>query len=178
MKSTGVVRKIDELGRIVIPKEIRSVFKIHDGDQLEIFTNSDGDIVFKKYSPVNKLSAIAQQYADVLSKYVDLPFLVCDCDYVVSVAGAPYQEYIKRPITNRLEEYMKNGKSFVASEGRELKPVQGIEQTASIVCPIMNFKKAAGAVILLHGSHGKIPEQTELALVQFAAEFLGKQLEE
>ena len=89
MKATGIVRRIDDLGRVVIPKEIRRTMRIREGDPLEIFTNTDGEVVFKKYSPIGELSPFAIQYADVLSRATALPVLICDRDHVVACAGAP-----------------------------------------------------------------------------------------
>ena len=89
MKATGIVRRIDDLGRVVIPKEIRRTLRIREGDPLEIFTDSDGLVVFKKYSPIGELSDFAGQYAEVLNKAAGLPALICDCDHVVAAAGVP-----------------------------------------------------------------------------------------
>ena len=89
MKATGIVRRIDDLGRVVIPKEIRRTMRIREGDPLEIYTDNDGEVIFKKYSPIGELSAFASKYAEVLSKIGGYPVVVCDRDHVISVAGVP-----------------------------------------------------------------------------------------
>ena len=93
MKATGIVRRIDDLGRVVIPKEIRRTMRIREGDPLEIFTDSDGEVVFKKYSPVGELTPFATQYADVMSRACSLPVLICDRDHVVAAAGVSKRDY-------------------------------------------------------------------------------------
>jgi AbrB family transcriptional regulator (stage V sporulation protein T) len=177
MKSIGIVRKIDELGRIVIPKEIRKTMQIQDGDSLEIFTDSQGDIVFKKYAPVSELSAFAQKYADILSKYIDLPMLVCDLERVVSVAGVSRNEYLNRRISLELKEYMQSGKDFISTGDSEFRPVEGMKQPAAIMCPVIAFDSVVGAVVLLN-ENDKVPDSSEVTLVQVATTFLGKQMEE
>ena len=89
MKATGIVRRIDDLGRVVIPKEIRRTMRIREGDPLEIFTDNDGEVIFKKYSPIGELSEFAGQYAEVLFKVGGHPVVITDRDHVVSVAGLP-----------------------------------------------------------------------------------------
>lgn len=177
MKSTGVVRRIDELGRIVIPKEIRRTLHIHEGDPLEIYTDAEGGVMLKKYSQVGDLASFAQQYADVLAKYINLPMLVCDLDSVVSVAGAPKNEYLARPITPVMEEYIQDRKHFISDGKSDFKPVVGVDQVASVICPIIAASEVTGAVVLLKNDRDKLPEQTEITLVQVAATFLGKQME-
>ena len=106
MKATGIVRRIDDLGRVVIPKEIRRTMRIREGDPLEIYTDNDGEVIFKKYSPIGELSAFATQYAEVLSKIGGYPVVVCDRDHVISVAGIPKKELLERRVSPALEEVM------------------------------------------------------------------------
>ena len=178
MKSTGIVRRIDDLGRIVIPKEIRSTLHIRNGDTLEIFTDAQGGVIFKKYSPVGELSAFAQQYADVLSKYIKLPMLVCDGDRIVAVGGGSCKEYIERRITQELEECMRDRKNYVSTGSSEFRPVDGVERPASVIYPIIASSNVTGAVVLLQNENEDAPDSTEITLVQVAASFLGKQMEE
>ncbi len=178
MKATGIVRRIDDLGRVVIPKEIRRTLRIREGDALEIFTDSQGGVIFKKYSPVGELSAFAAQYADVLSKCINLPTLVCDRDHVVAASGVSRKEYLERRITPELEEYMQNRKNFVSAGKSEFHPVEGVDRAASVVCPIIASSDVTGAVVLLQGEDDGTPDQTETKLAQVAASFLGKQMEE
>lgn len=178
MKATGIVRRIDDLGRVVIPKEIRRTLRIREGDALEIFTDSQGGVIFKKYSPVGELSAFASQYADVLSKCINVPTLVCDRDHVVAAAGVSRKEYLERRITPELEECMQNRKNFISTGKSDFKPVEGVDRPASVICPIIASSDVTGAVVLLQGESEETPDQTETKLAQVAASFLGKQMEE
>ena len=178
MKSTGIVRRIDGLGRVVIPKEIRYTLRIREGDPLEIFTDAEGGVILKKYSPVGSLSAFAQQYADVLSKYIDLPMLVCDRDCVIAAGGVSRKEYIGRRITRELEECMQNRKNFISADSSKFKPVEGLERAAFTIYLIIASSNVAGAVVLLQNENQELPDTTETTLVQVAASFLGKQMEE
>ncbi|MEG1062079.1 MAG: stage V sporulation T C-terminal domain-containing protein, partial [Oscillospiraceae bacterium] len=99
MKATGIVRRIDDLGRVVIPKEIRRTMRIREGDPLEIYTNSEGEVIFKKYSPIGEMASFAGQYADVLHKIAELPAIVCDRDHVIAVSGVPKKELLERRFT-------------------------------------------------------------------------------
>ena len=106
MKATGIVRRIDDLGRVVIPKEIRRTMRIREGDPLEIFTDNEGGVIFKKYSPIGELSSFAGQYAEVLYKVGGCPVLICDRDSVVAAAGIPKKEVLERRVSSMLEDLM------------------------------------------------------------------------
>lgn len=180
MKATGIVRRIDDLGRVVIPKEIRRTLRIREGDPLEIFTATDGEVIFKKYSPVGEMSEFATQYADVLSRISQLPTIICDRDHVIAAAGVPKREYLERRISNLLESYMESRRSFTATQetAQSLQPVEGIDKSASIVYPIISSGDVTGAVVMLESDSLKIPTEAEIKLAQSAAAFLGKQMEE
>ncbi len=180
MKATGIVRRIDDLGRVVIPKEIRRTLRIREGDPLEIYTDSDGEVIFKKYSPVGELSAFASQYAEVLSRVSGLPTLIADRDHIVAAAGVPKREYLERRITAAIEELMESRKSFAASRSNhdELQPVEGLDRCAGIVYPIIASGDVTGAVIMLMGEKNCLPAEAEIKLAQSASAFLGKQMEE
>ena len=107
MKATGIVRRIDDLGRIVIPKEIRRSFRIKEGDPLEIYTDADGEVIFKKYSPIGELSNFATQYAEVLHKNGGLPIAIMDNDHVIAASGISKREVLERRVTKNREELMK-----------------------------------------------------------------------
>lgn len=177
MKATGIVRRIDDLGRVVIPKEIRRTLRIREGDPLEIFTDTDGMVVFKKYSPIGELSDFAGQYAEVLNKTATMPALICDCDHVVAAAGVPRKEYLGRRITPEIEEYMQSRARFISNGQKEVNPVEGINHQAGVICPIIASSDVTGAVVLLKDDEQKNPGETEAKLTQAAAAFLGKQLE-
>ena len=111
MKATGIVRRIDDLGRVVIPKEIRRTLRIREGDPLEIYTDPEGEVIFKKYSPVGEMSPFAAQYAEVLSKTASLPTVICDTDHVIAAAGVSKKEYLERRVTPALEDLMEGRRS-------------------------------------------------------------------
>ena len=125
MKATGIVRRIDDLGRIVIPKEIRRSFRIREGDPLEIFTDAEGEVIFKKYSPIGELSNFAGQYAEVLHKNGGLPIAIMDNDHVIAASGMSKREVLERRITKNLEELMENRSVHITT--RDVPPMNAIE---------------------------------------------------
>ncbi len=179
MKATGIVRRIDDLGRVVIPKEIRRTLRIREGDPLEIYTDPDGEVIFKKYSPVGEMSPFANQYAEVLSRTSEMPTIVCDRDHIIAAAGVSKKEYLERRITSSLEDLMESRKGFTAKTGEhKINPVEGIDKGAAVAYPIISSGDVTGAVIMMFNEQDKMPGETEVKLVQTAAAFLGKQLEE
>lgn len=179
MKATGIVRRIDDLGRVVIPKEIRRTMRIREGDPLEIFTAPDGEVIFKKYSPVGELSTLATQYAEVLHRGTNLPILICDRDRVIACAGIPKKEVLDRQLTDELEDYMERRENFVAkTAGEGMTAATGISRPATVASPIIAAGDVSGAVVLLGDESMSAPTQTDIKLVQVAANFLGRQMEE
>ncbi len=179
MKATGIVRRIDDLGRVVIPKEIRRTLRIREGDPLEIYTATDGEVIFKKYSPVGELSEFAGQYADVIARISSLPTLICDTDHVIAAAGVSKREFLERRISPVLENYMDNRKSYAATERtiHDVQPIEGVEQSAAVIYPIIASGDVMGAVVMLSSDGIKAPSAPEIKLAQSAAAFLGKQME-
>ena len=108
MKATGVVRRIDDLGRIVIPKEIRKTLRIREGDPLEIFTDKEGEIILKKYSPIGELTEFASQYAETLAKTTGHIACISDKDTIIAVSGAPKKEYLEKSVSSELEKLMED----------------------------------------------------------------------
>lgn len=147
MKATGIVRRIDDLGRVVIPKEIRRTMRIREGDPLEIFTDNDGEVVFKKYSPVGEMSPFANQYADVMSRACGLPVVISDRDHVVAVAGLPKKDYYERRVSAQLEELMEQRQTHIAKAGdqKRLQPVESMERYASVAVPIIASGDVTGS---------------------------------
>lgn len=180
MKATGIVRRIDDLGRVVIPKEIRRTLRIREGDPLEIYTDTDGEVIFKKYSPVGEMSAFATQYAEVLARISGLPTLISDRDHIIAAAGVSKREYLERRVNSVMEELMETRRSFAAHAGDidEIQPVEGIDQSAALMYPIIASGDVTGAVIMLFGEKATPPGDAEIKLAQTAAAFLGKQMEE
>ena len=104
MKATGIVRRIDDLGRIVVPKEIRRTLRIREGDPLEIFTDREGEIILKKYSPIGELGQFAGEYAESLAQTTGYLVLVTDCDHVIAASGSGKKEFEEKPVSRQLEE--------------------------------------------------------------------------
>lgn len=178
MKATGIVRRIDDLGRVVIPKEIRRTLRIKEGDPLEIFTNSEGEVIFKKYSPVGELSEVSGMFAEVLFKSSTEPVAVCDRDHIIAVSGVPKKEVLERRITPQLEELIESRRPFVATGGsRHLEAIEGFARTASVAVPILAAGDVCGAVLMLSDEKASAPKEADVRLVGVAAGFLGRQLE-
>ena len=179
MKATGIVRRIDDLGRVVIPKEIRRTMRIREGDPLEIYTNNDGEVIFKKYSPIGELSSFAAQYADVLHKTGGLPTVVCDRDHVIAVSGAPKKELLERRVSHSLEDIMESRKNVVQDkEGPEIRPLEGIDRHAVVCSPIISSGDVCGSVMFVSSDEDPHPTEAQVKLIQAAASFLGKQMEQ
>ncbi|MEW6727049.1 stage V sporulation T C-terminal domain-containing protein [Desulforudis sp. 1088] len=183
MKATGVVRRMDDLGRIVIPKEVRRTLRIKDGDPLEIFTDRDGEIIFKKYSPIGDLATYAKEYADSLYESTSHTACICDEHSVIAVAGGSKQ-LVNQSLGPIAEQAMERQETVVQNIGRGFKeneaPLVGPrdimnQYTSAVISPILAGGRAAGCVILL----GKNAQMTEIEqkLAETAANFLGKQLE-
>ncbi len=181
MKATGIVRRIDDLGRVVIPKEIRRTLRIREGDPLEIFTDRDGEVIFKKYSPVGELSNFASQYADTLYKTCTNPIIICDRDSVIAFAGVPKKECAEKKVSSDIEAIMESRRVFCHVPGeKERYMMDGNEKIAlSCAMPILAEGDVIGAVAtVLKEDEPKAPDDVEIKLIQTAAAFLGKQLEE
>ena len=112
MKATGIVRRIDDLGRVVIPKEIRRTMRIREGDPLEIFTDREGEVIFKKYSPIGELNSFASQYAETLHKTCGMAVVICDRDAVIACAGLPRKDYLDKKLSSELEEIVEGRQGF------------------------------------------------------------------
>jgi AbrB family transcriptional regulator (stage V sporulation protein T) len=180
MKATGIVRRIDDLGRVVIPKEIRRTMRIREGDPLEIYTDNDGEVIFKKYSPLGEMGTFAAQYAEVLNKTSGFPVVVCDRDHVIAVAGIPKKELLERRVSSALEDHMEQRKSFAHTSGEtgRLQPVEGVDRFALAGAPIITSGDVCGSIMLLAEEASSSAGDTEIKLVATAAAFLGKQMEE
>lgn len=180
MKATGIVRRIDDLGRVVIPKEIRRTMRIREGDPLEIYTDNDGEVIFKKYSPLGELGTFSTQYAEVLHRTGGYAVLVCDRDHVIAVAGIPKKELLERRVSAALEDSMEQRKTFTftAGDAARLQPVEGVDRYALVSSPIITSGDVCGSIMLLSEDTSVSAGDTEIKLIATAAAFLGKQMEE
>lgn len=177
MKATGIVRRIDDLGRVVIPKEIRRTMRIREGDPLEIYTNASGEVIFKKYSPIGELSSVATQYAEALNDATDLNVLICDRDHCIAAAGVSKKEVLERRVTQTIEDIMEGRRVEVFKKGEHSPAIEGIDQKIAVAAPILISGDVSGAVVL-SSDKGDTPSDSDIKLASVAASFLGKQLEQ
>ncbi|MDG1579345.1 stage V sporulation T C-terminal domain-containing protein, partial [Bacillus cereus] len=131
MKATGIVRRIDDLGRVVIPKEIRRTLRIREGDPLEIFVDRDGEVILKKYSPISELGDFAKEYADALFDSLGHSILICDRDTYIAVSGSSKKEYLNKSISDLLERTMDQRNSVLEESKKEIQLVDGIDDDVS-----------------------------------------------
>lgn len=179
MKATGIVRRIDDLGRVVIPKEIRRTMRIREGESLEIYTDNNGEVIFKKYSPIGELSPCSAQYAEILGKNTGFPVLICDRDHVVAAAGVSRKDYMDRRITSELESCIDARRPYIAAQdGQKVVPVDGTELPIACLYPIISSGDLNGAVVMLEKESGEQPLDMQLKLAEVAAGFLGSQIEQ
>ena len=178
MKATGIVRRIDDLGRVVIPKEIRRTLKIREGMPMEIFTDVSGEVILKKYSPVGEMSQLAQAYAEALVSLTGMGAVVCDTEQIIAVAGPAKKDLLRKPLAPHRDELVQ-GKSQYTGTGENGLPVaQGMAPSAAAVFPVVSGGDPMGAVMLLKGerSPGKMGGEA-LESLRAAAMFLSRQLE-
>ena len=182
MKATGIVRRIDDLGRIVIPKEIRRTLHIRESDPLEIFTDHEGAIILKKYSPIGEMGSFAKQYAESLSQVSGHLALIADRDQIIAAAGGGSKQMIGKSVSKALEEKMnlretvctsRNDKNYVDVVDGEVQEYQ-----QEVIIPIITQGDVIGAVILLSANADDEMSEVEMKLAQSAAGLLGKQVEE
>ncbi|MDY4078223.1 MAG: stage V sporulation protein T [Clostridium sp.] len=181
MKATGIVRRIDDLGRVVIPKEIRRTLRIREGDPLEIFTDREGGIILKKYSPIEELTDFSKEYAESLQEVIGHIILISDKDAFISVSGTSKDDYEDRKVSSRLDELMEERKSVLLGIGnKEVIPLHKDDSLSGykyqIIAPIIAKGDAIGSVIIL--SKDEEIGELELKLAETAANFLGKQMEQ
>lgn len=181
MKATGIVRRIDDLGRVVIPKEIRRTMRIREGDPLEIYTDREGEVIFKKYSPIGELASFAAQYAETLYKTCQMAVIICDRDAVIACAGIPKKEYNDRKLSSEIEEIMEKRSLYSALPDKPVHITDGGDAVISCAMPIIAEGDVAGLVASIitsaNGSSSAPEAEIESKLIQTAAGFLGRQLE-
>ena len=185
MKATGIVRRIDDLGRVVIPKEIRRTMRIREGDPLEIYTDREGEVIFKKYSPIGELASFAAQYAETLHKTCSLSVVICDRDAVIACAGLPRKEYAEQTLSAELEEIIAKRNFYSHKEGAAYVPVLAREHAENgryVRCamPILSEGDIIGCVasVAQSGSNTHVlTADVESKLIQTAAGCLGRQLD-
>ncbi len=187
MKATGIVRRIDDLGRVVIPKEIRRTLRIREGDPLEIFVDRDGEVILKKYSPIGELGEFAKEYADSLHEAIGHIALIADRDNIIAVSGAPKKEFLNKAIGPGVEKALEDRSLAVINDLQEHPhckqcPVNEGENsckvTAEVIAPIISQGDPIGAVIIMSKDPGMKMGELEVKLAETAAGFLAKQMEQ
>lgn len=178
MKATGIVRRIDDLGRVVIPKEIRRTFHIKEGDSLEIYTDKDGEVIFKKYSPMGELSEFAAQICDSLYKTTGATAAICDRDSVIAAAGSARRELMDKRISDHLSQIMHERSPYLADGRAVLTICVDSDVRIGAAAPILAAGDVLGCVVFASGAEGVRFGETESKLAQTVASFLGRQMEE
>ena len=181
MKATGIVRRIDDLGRVVIPKEIRRTMRLREGTPLEIFTDIDGQVILKKYSPMAELGSFAKQYADSLAQISGHMVCITDRDYIIAIAGGIKKDFLEKPISRDLENLIQNRDVVITKKNELGKVAIGTEDssiyTGQVIYPIICEGDAIGSVGI-YGKNARLSmSETEQKLVAAAAGFLGRQME-
>ena len=162
MKATGIVRRIDDLGRVVVPKEIRRVLRIREGDPLEIYTGNSGEVILKKYSPISELGQFAGEYAETIFRIIGGTIIVSDTDQIIAAPGAEKKNYIDRRIDSDLD-------SIIQSKNRYL-------SDKKIVVPIVSQGDPIGSLTILP-KENKLLGESELKVAEVGASFLARQME-
>lgn len=178
MKATGIVRRIDDLGRVVIPKEIRRTLKIREGDPLEIFTDREGEVILKKYSPVGELGTIAGIFAGSLAKALNCTVCITDNDQIIAVEGSGKKELQDKYITSSIEKVLRMRQNYLAQneKGKVIPVVEGLDvYKDEAICPIICDGDVIGGIILLEKEENKFREM-EKKVALLAADFLGRQI--
>ena len=179
MKATGIVRRIDDLGRVVIPKEIRRTLRIREGDPLEIFTDREGEVILKKYSPVGELGNMAKLYAESLSQTLGCTVCITDTDQVVAAAGSGKKDLQDQYIGREMEQVLKDRGQVLARIGEKsyirITPDMK-EYQDEVICPVISEGDVIGAVVLLNKEEKKRLGEVEQRVAHSAADFLGRQM--
>lgn len=183
MKATGIVRRIDDLGRVVIPKEIRRTLRIREGDPLEIFTDREGEVILKKYSPIGELTEFAEEYAEALHETTNTIAIITDRDNIVAVSGGSKKEYLDKRISKNVEKIIEEREAKVINEADKTVPItaeegDGSKYTSQIIVPISTHGDPIGSIILLSKETDRILGELELKIAETGSSFLGKQMEQ
>ncbi|MGE5506970.1 MAG: stage V sporulation protein T [Chitinophagales bacterium] len=180
MKATGIVRRIDDLGRVVIPKEICRTLRIREGDPLEIFVDREGEVILKKYSPIGELGDFAKEYADSLAEATGHIACITDRDAVIAVAGATKKDFLDKAISPAVERIMEDRKPVLFPKVGETEEelIEGVKFTCQVVAPIIAEGDPIGAVVLASREPDAKMSEMELKLAETAAGFLAKQMEQ
>lgn len=179
MKATGIVRRIDDLGRVVIPKEIRRTMRIREGDPLEIYTSRDGEVIFKKYSLLGGVEDFASDLCETMSRSTGSVCAVTDRDTIIAVAGGAKRELMGKRISTELEQIMENRKIYQhTGDGRTIPVSDGVETLFTCVAaPILAEGDLLGLVLFVGTNPAAVTGESEYKLAQTVSAFLGRHME-
>lgn len=179
MRATGIVRRIDDLGRVVIPKEIRKTLRIREGDPLEIFTAKDGEVILKKYSPIGELNEFSQEYTETLGETLGCGVAVTDLDSIIAVSKLPKKDYKEKSISDELESLIENREIKHAKDNKLLPLYKDdpIEYSKQIIIPIVSSSGDCIGSIILVSKEAEALAEAEEKILKIAANFLGKQVQ-
>ncbi len=181
MQETGIVRRIDELGRVVIPKEMRKTLRIKEGDPLEIYTDRE-NLIFKKYSPITSISDFFKTVADSIYELTEKICIITDNDAVLFVSKNKIKEIFGKKVSNKLIEVLNNRKSSILSriDGGSIIPIcdeQDFQVENQIIVPIISNGDCFGSCILIDNDKSTKFNISDVKIVQLGAMFLSKQFE-
>lgn len=182
MKATGIVRRIDDLGRVVIPKEIRRTLRIREGDPLEIFTDREGEIILKKYSPIGELTEFSEEYVESLFEITRHIAIITDRDGVIAVSGSSKKDYTEKRLSPELEKIIESREAYIASGNTKPIRITANEfnpdyYTSQVIAPILVHGDPIGSVMLLSKEKNAKMAEIEEKLVKTACVFLARQME-
>jgi len=187
LKATGIVRRIDDLGRVVIPKEIRRTLRIREGDTLEIFVDREGEVILKKYSPIGELGDFAKEYADSLHETIGHISMIADRDVIIALAGANKREFLGKSIGKAVERALEERTTLMMndienSDDENLHVIMSEDREytvkSQVIAPIITQGDPIGAVIIVTKEPGVKLGDMEVKLAETAAGFLAKQMEQ
>ena len=177
MKSTGVIRRIDDLGRIVIPKEIRKSLRIHDGENLEIFIENENKIVLQKFSLMGKITDFAQSFTDSINAFVKKNVVITDNNNIIAFSGQNKKEYLDKPISEQLDDFIQRRDSILEKHQKELKLTESNSINCTYVFKTIIANGDALGLVMIFSEEERTMEIDE-RIVQIASEFLSKYLED
>jgi AbrB family transcriptional regulator (stage V sporulation protein T) len=186
LKATGIVRRIDDLGRVVIPKEIRRTLRIREGDPLEIFVDREGEVILKKYSPIGELGDFAKEYADSLYETIGQISMIADRDVIIATAGGNKREFLSKPVGKAVERALEERTTLLMNdimtpddENLHIIQTDDREYTvrSQVIAPIISQGDPIGAVMIVSKEAGVKLGEVEIKLVETASGFLAKQME-
>ena len=179
MRATGIVRRIDDLGRVVIPKEIRKTLRIREGDPLEIFTAKDGEVILKKYSPIGELNDFSQEYSESLGEILGCGVVITDLDSIIAVSKLPKKDYKEKSISKELEQLIENREVKELKDNKiiSLHKDDSADYGSQIIMPIVSTSGDCIGSISLVSKANEVLLEGDKKILKIATNFLGKQVQ-